>query len=55
MLTFCHYVDIVKYLGFVFTLDSKNDVDMQRQLRTCYARGNTILRQFAIYVMSLLS
>ena len=41
------YVDSVKYLGFMFTPDSKDDVDMPRQLRTFYARSNTILRQFA--------
>ena len=40
------YVDSVKYLGFMFTTDSKDDVDMQRQLRTFYARSNTVLRQF---------
>ena len=27
------YVDSVKYLGFMFTPESKNDVDMQWQLR----------------------
>ena len=41
------YVDSVKHLGFMFTPDSKDDVDMQRQLRSFYARSNTILRQFA--------
>ena len=41
------YVTDVKYLGFMFTSDSKDDVDMQKQLRTFYARSNTILRQFA--------
>ena len=41
------YVDSVKYLGFMFNPDSKVDVDMQRQMRTFYARSNTILRQFA--------
>ena len=43
------YVSTVKYmyLGFMFTSDSKDDVDMQRQLRTFYTRSNTILRQFA--------
>ena len=41
------YVTNVKYLGFMFTSDSKDNVDMQRQLRTFYARSNTILRQFA--------
>ena len=41
------YVTDVKYLGFMFTSDSKDDVDMQKQLRTFYAHSNTILRQFA--------
>ena len=41
------YVDSVKYFGFMFTHDSKDDADMQRQVRTFYARSNTILRQFA--------
>ena len=41
------YVTNVKYLGFMFTSDSIDDVDMQKQLRTFYARSNTILRQFA--------
>ena len=41
------YVDSVKYLGFMFNPDSKVDVDMQRQMRTFYARSNTILHQFA--------
>ena len=41
------YVDSVKYLGYMFTSDPKDDVDMQKQLRTFYARSNTILRQFA--------
>ena len=40
------YVDSVKYLGFMFTPGSKDDVDMQRQLRTFYARSNSILSQF---------
>ena len=48
MLPLCHVPQIsVKYLVFLFTPNSKDDVDMQRQLRTFYARSNTILRQFA--------
>ena len=47
------YVDSVSYLGFMFTPDSKDDADMQRQLRTFYARSNTILRQFAKYDQSV--
>ena len=38
------YLDNVKYLGFMFTSDSTDNVDMQRQLRTFYARSNIILR-----------
>ena len=41
------YVDSIRYLGCMFTPDSKDDVYMQRQLRTIYARNNTILCQFA--------
>ena len=40
-----YYVTNVKYQGFMFTSDSMDDVDMQRQLRTNYTRINTILRQ----------
>ena len=32
------YVTDVKYLSFMFTSDSKDNVDMQKQLRTFYAR-----------------
>ena len=39
------YITNVKY--FYVYLYSKDDVDTQRQLRTFYARSNTILRQFA--------
>ena len=31
----------------MFTSDSKDDVDMQRQLQNFYTRSKTILRQFA--------
>ena len=41
------YVDNVKLLGFMFTPDLKDDIDMLRQLRVTYAHSNTILRQFA--------
>ena len=44
----------VKYF-FMFTPDSKDDdeLDMQKQLRTFYARSNTILSQFAKFDESL--
>ena len=38
------YVSNVKYFGFMLTSDSKDEVDMQRQLRTFYTRSNIILR-----------
>ena len=33
-------------LGFMFTSDYKDDIDMQRQLKKFYTRSNTILHQF---------
>ena len=46
------YESNVKYFGFMLTSDSKDDVDMQRQLRTFYTRSNIILRQYYMpYVM----
>ena len=36
------YVDNVKLLGFMFTHDLKDDIDMLRQLRVTYAHSNTI-------------
>ena len=36
------HADNVKYLCFMFTPDLKDDIDMPRQLRTFYARSNTI-------------
>ena len=41
------YADSVKYLGLMFTPDLKDVIEMLGQLRTFYARSNTILRQFA--------
>ena len=41
------YVSSVKYSGFMFTPDSKDNVDMQSQMRTFYARSNTMLRPFS--------
>ena len=36
------YPDSVKYLGFMFTLELKDHIDMLKQLRTFYTRSNTI-------------
>ena len=41
------HADSVKYLGFMFIPDLKDDIDMLGQLKTFYARSKTILGQFA--------
>ena len=35
-----------KYLGVIIREDLKDDVDIQRQLRSLYARGNLLVRKF---------
>ena len=40
------YVDIFKYLGFVFSEYKKDDAGMLRQLRSLYAKANKITRMF---------
>ena len=40
------YVDTFKYLGFVFSENKKDDVDMLRQLRSLYAKANRITSMF---------
>ena len=40
------YVDSVKYLGVMLSNDMKDDADMNRHLRSLYARSNVILRKF---------
>ena len=37
------YVDSIKYLGFTFSRNHKDDDDMLRQMRTLYARSNRII------------
>ena len=38
------YVNSIKYLGFPFSRNHKDDDDMLRQMRTLYARSNRIIR-----------
>ena len=38
------YVDSVKYLGVMLSNDMKDDADMNRHLRSFYARSNVIFR-----------
>ena len=40
------YTDSIKYLGFTFSSDKKDDNDMLRQMRTLYTKSNRLLRLF---------
>ena len=40
------YVDSIKYLGFTFSRNHKDDDDMLRQMRTLYARSKRKIRIF---------
>ena len=40
------YISCTKYLGFTFNMNSQDDDDMLRQMRTLYIRSNKLLRTF---------
>ena len=40
------YTDDIKYLGFTFSPDQKDDKDLLRQLRLLYTKPNRLLRLF---------
>ena len=40
------YVNTVKYLGFVFCENKKDDEDMLIQMRSLYAKSNKVIRMF---------
>ena len=40
------YGEKTKYLGYMFTNDKQDDVEMLRQLRVLYMRSNKIIRMF---------
>ena len=40
------YADNVKYLGFTFSSDNKDDNDILRQLRMLYTKSTRLLRLF---------
>ena len=40
------YIYCTKYLGFTFNMNSQDDDDMLRQMRTLYMRSNKLLRTF---------
>ena len=41
-----NYTDSIKYLGFTFSSDKKDDNDMLRQMRILYTKSNRLLRLF---------
>ncbi len=40
------YVNKEKYLGFIMSNDCKDDLDMNRQMRSIYGRGNMLIKNF---------
>ena len=40
------YTDNIKYLGFTFSSDKKDDNDMLRQMKVFYTKANRLLRLF---------
>ena len=40
------HTDDIKYLGFTFSSDQKDDKDLLRQLRLLYTKSNRLLRLF---------
>ena len=40
------YTDSIKYLGFTFSSDQKDDKDLLPQLRLLYTKSNTLLQLF---------
>ena len=40
------YTDGIKYLGFAFSSDQKDDKDLLRQMRLLYTKSNRLLRLF---------
>ena len=40
------YTDSIKYLGFTFSSDKKDDNDMLRQMRILYTKSNRLLQLF---------
>ena len=41
------YVAESKYVGFSFCDSKQDDIDILRQMRTVYAKSNTLLRTFS--------
>ena len=40
------YVNTVKYLGFIFCKNNKDDEDMLKQMRSLYSKPNKVIRMF---------
>ena len=45
------YVEKTKYLGYMFTNDKQDDVEMLRHLRLLYTRSNKVLFIFPFFVL----
>jgi hypothetical protein len=41
-----HMVDNYKYLGVILTNDEFDDMDIRKEMRSLYARGNSLIRKF---------
>ena len=41
-----NYTEGIKYLGFTFSSEKKNDKNMLRQMRILYTKSNRFLRLF---------
>ena len=48
------YTDSIKYLGFTFSSDKKDDNDMLRQMRILYTKSNRLLRLVVQLMLNLL-
>ena len=47
------YTDSIKYLGFTFSSDKKDDNDMLRQMNILYTKSNILLRLFHCVKLTL--
>ena len=47
------YVEQFKYLGHIITSDFTDDLDVEREIRNLYIRGNTIVRKFGFLSMEV--
>ena len=51
--TVLQYVESFRYLGHIITNDFKDDVDIQRELKSIYVRGNVLVRKFGFLPLAI--